>query len=445
MKKYLSQSINYMVALVVLSPIFISFLGSTFNLSVNISSIIILVLIGILAVLYGITKPKLNIKPIPIIACAVLLLIFALTKIIFPATPYSIMQFGFYVLLPFLVAQQTFDQELVLRIIMLSSIPLIISTEKMLVPQNVGLNQADMYVTYGFVPVILAGFTHLFFCTPKKKEFKKHLVKNIVIILGYLLCAYLCARVAQTAVRGYWLTMFVFIAIITAMKCQKKFKKVGYYISLVPIAILTALAALNIGTVAGFIVTTTNNIVSTITSIGSSSAPKKEVKIEEQDDEEEEEPEEEVAVEEEAEKGFNVSILIKTKRLSLKGDLLNGRGLIWKSSLDSILRSPIVGNGIESMSRISGGEYPYPHNFALQLLQDCGIVALALIAAIFYGLFRLFKHGYDDKKIILMYFVAIIMPIAALSGDIWKMPTFWLFVGYSVKLIVEKIHGKNEN
>lgn len=439
MKKYLSQSINYMVALVVLSPIFISFLGSTFNLSVNISSIIILVLIGILVVLYGVTKPKINIKPIPIIICVVLSLIFVLSKIIFPATPYSIMQFGFYVLLPFLISQQTFNQEMVLRIIMLASIPLIISTEKMLTPQNVGLNQADMYVTYGFVPVILAGFTHLFFCTPKKKDFKKNLVKNILLIVGYLLCAYLCARVALTAVRGYWLVLIVFIAIIAAMKCQKKLKKIGYYISLVPIAVLTVLAALNIGTVAGFIVTATNNIVSTITSIGSKSAPKEEVKVDEPNDEEKK-TEEEIK-----EEDSGVSILIKTKRLSSKGDLLNGRGLIWKTSLDSIIKSPIIGNGIESMSRISDGEYPYPHNFALQLLQDCGIVALALIVAIFYGVFRLFKHGYDEKKIVLMYFAAIIMPIVVLSGDIWKLPTFWLLTGYSVKLIIEKIYGKNEN
>ena len=462
---------DYMIAVVLLSPVFIVVSEKCLGIAASFSSLVILCILALLLLGCLFSKQKITITMFHIIICIVLALVFALSKIIFRDTPYSFVQFGFYIVLPLLVSMQKIDAARILRILLLSSIPLLFVTERILELENVGLNQADMYATYSLLPTIMAGFSYFFFLRGNKDEIKKRPIKSLILLVAYISTAYLCIRTAKTAVRGYWLAIIAFSATIASLKAQLAFKKKrAYYAVLIAIWAAAIVVALNIG-----------HIIGGITKLASSH-PSEETSVVDVDSKETQTNNKEGAGTKKAatpDRGNNtevssgvepgtetaapnytheakgnaaadsntdasVSILVKTERLSAKGDLLNGRLDIWGSTLRHIASSPILGNGIGSTRRLSNGDYPHPHNFALQLLQDCGVISLALIAIVCFGVVYLFKHGRDDNKLMLLFLFSISIPIAMLSGDIWKNSSFWLFVGYSLSTLIRKRHGKNK-
>lgn len=403
-KKIPRQAIDYMIGVALMSPAIITFLGSTFDASVTFSSILVLSVLLLLMILFGFSEPKIKLPPIALAICGFLLLAFVISKVIFPDTQYNMLQLGFYILLPILIVQQEFNFERVLKTIILLSIPLVFSVEKILAVENVGLNQADMYATYSFVSPIVASFTYLIFFRDKSKKIIEALKKNYLAIIGFLLNLYYCIRVAQTAVRGYWLILVVYIAMLAILFMQKKLKKKTYYIVLSCSTFIIILTIINLENIVSFL---TRDI--------------------------------------DANETNNVGFLLKMKRLLTMGDLLNGREKIWGESMQYISQSPIFGNGTESMNRLSNGLYPHPHNFALQLLQDLGILALGFIFITGYLIYKFLKYGYDRSKIILLFLITITVPMVMLSGDIWKNVAFWLMVGYGIKIVWTKKYGKSES
>ena len=464
---------DYMIAVILLSPAFIVASEKCLGIAAKFSSLVIFCILAFLLFGHLFSRQKITITVPHAIVCLVLTLTFILSKLIFRDTPYSLAQFGFYVLLPLLVSAQKISAVRILRILLLSSIPLLFVVEKILELENVGLNQADMYATYSLLPTIMAGFLHFFFLRSNKDGIKNRPIKSLILLVAYISTAYLCIRTAKTAVRGYWLAIIAFFATIAALKAQLAFKKKGVYCAvLVAIWATAILVALNIGQIVGGIVKLTNPHLSEETPIVETKGEEKQTYNTENDSKSaaaatsnhgddgdrtdlEAQPRAEAAApnysSEDRENAaadhgqdVGIGILAKTEHLSAKGDIFNGRLDIWKNTLRFIASSPILGNGIGSTGRLSNGDYPYPHNFALQLLQDCGIIALALIAVVCFGIIHLFGHGHDDSKLVLSFLFSISIPVAMLSGDVWKNSSIWLFMGYSLLILIGKHYGKNK-
>lgn len=385
---------SYITGAILMVPAITSFCSSAFGVAANYSLIAIAAVLMLLLVWFFLLRPKLFVSRMAIIACVVMIAVFVVTKAYFPDTKYTIFQLCFYVFLPLFISQQSLNYEKVLRIIVVMSIPLVFSIEKTLVLENVGLNQADMYATYSFVPPIVAAFTHFLFY---RRELKGRPKSIIIVAIGYVLNMFYCVRVAKTAVRGYWIVLVVFALLLVLIFMQKRMKRKMYRFLLVAMFLAMLCVVLNFDKIINALVDSDNGITS-----------------------------------------GNTGVLLKMRKLASAGDLLNGRGDIWQDSMGYIVESPVFGHGIESMYRLSGGMYVYPHNFILQLLQDCGISMLLFIYSVCYMVYDFLRYGYRRDKAFSLFLIAITIPIMLLSDDVWKSVSLWIMIGYSFRLMKER-------
>jgi len=379
---------DVIISLTLMTPAILVFFRSAFLVESNIASSFIAVALMVLLLLYCFSRPKNRIKASSIFLAVSLFLVLAASLFFYTGVDYSLAQFGFYILVPLLVSQQEFNIQNILKNIMVLSIPLFFATDSMLELENVGLNQADMYSTYSFIPSIIATFIYIIYYRKKLDKFT---------ILGCLLNIYYCVRVALTATRGFWLVVAVFIFFVILLYIKQKANKKTYL--LVAILLFSVLTTIMLNA---------SSIISAVSNIIGDNA------------------------------GGQAGIFIKTKHLSESSDILNGRAELWSQSIEWISKNPIFGNGFGSTARLYGNElYLYPHNLFLQLMQDCGLIIAAYpMFIIIYAIVSLTKKGKqtEAQNITVLFLVSITIPILFFSNDIWKNSALWLLIGYGIYL-----------
>lgn len=372
-------------ALVLITPAYLILNESVFGVSQNTFLVIIAFVILVLLFSAIILSKNIEVDLRVLYLIVSISVLFIISKMLF-GMQYRITQFAFYFLIPGAISMLKFDRKKVLVYVMYFSFPLLLGIEKMMVVTNLGLNQADMYNTYSFVTFIIGAFTLFFF----------YQEKNLFLIIGYIVNFYFLIRISKNAVRGFWGVILFFIAILILFFVRRHSTKKTYYGFLALVSAFLTIIVININ----------NIVVLLLHFLGDN-------------------------------KKVNISVLAKMNRLIEGGDLSNGRIDIWNECLRCIWSNPFWGYGIDGIKRWSNGEIIYPHNFILQLLVDGGIVwGIFPLIIVFKGVMQLI-FGNTDKKDELVFLIFIMsqsIPLALLSGDIWKSASFWIAVFYTIRM-----------
>lgn len=397
MKKISQKLYNYVWAVFLMTPIYMIMFDLVLGVSRSNFLAIIAAIICLFIILAIFLERKIYLNQNILIILFMLALIFVLSIRNFNIIDYSFIQFGFYIIIPALLVFHEINIQEVLRYLIYLSFPLILGLENILTIQNYGISQADMYNVYAMVPCILASLIHFF-------HYREH--SNICIKIGYLLNLYYLYRVEINAVRGFWLVFLFFVALEIMFLLQKNNSKKNYDIIVLVVTVILVLVILNLSEVLMFAVSTLQSV-----------------------------------------SDIELGILTKTVILLERGDISNGRFDIWESAINCFFNTPILGAGIDGIAIWSNGTIAYPHNFILQLLVDGGIlfgffpIAISLI-----GLYNLVMRKVKNNEIMIfsIFLTSASIPIALLSGDIWKSSTLWLTIFFYAKYIVTRKVKRNE-
>lgn len=109
------------------------------------------------------------------------------------------------------------------------------------------------------------------------------------------------------------------------------------------------------------------------------------------------------------------------------GDILNGRGDLYKNALDMFLRSPLIGQGYGSFSVLMNYENPGVHNDYLQFLCEWGVVGFAICLVAYGGcLYITYMHyrkicsneySFEDRRLLLWsIMIQIFVAMYSLTG-----------------------------
>ncbi len=124
---------------------------------------------------------------------------------------------------------------------------------------------------------------------------------------------------------------------------------------------------------------------------------------------------------------------------TVKGDLLNGRGILWNSAWDAWKSHLFIGNGI---GYFEGQNGTYVHNLFLQALSEAGlifVIPLTIIAILYIGrLLFLYGNKMSTERYfyIAIVFVSGILPLF-FSSCYWFMNPFWYALGYFMRQLKE--------
>lgn len=398
MKLSLNPKKIYAVALVLvlLTPIYMVFFEAVAGVDKFFTRLIIMAMILLLLSCTGFfTKQAVLINKRIAITLFALCIIFGMSLLNLDLVDYSFIQFGFYVLVPAYILGQDFDFEHVLRYCTIFSIPLIFGINSMLVLENIGLNQADMYVVYAFLPSVIATLSHFIHYRNES---------SLVVKIGYILGLIYFLKLIPVAIRGFILVVFVYIALEVIISIQKNTTSKNYNILLLFIILALVILIANLGSILSLLV----------------DIMQEHLKIE-------------------------VGFVIKVARLLKDGDFSNGRMSIYSSAVQCFKESPIVGHGIDGIRIWSSGRINYPHNSILQLLVDGGILfGFIPIIVIMISVYRIIINQINDKETMTfaVYLTSIGMINSLLSGDIWKNAPFWIAVFFYAKYICGKQNKK---
>lgn len=385
-------------ALVLITPVYMIEFAALFEISRNIVLYVLTLIIIILFVIGSFSGYHFQNYKIVLLIGILESILFILSIGQINAVDYSLVQFGFYFLVPFFLILQKCDFAKILKYLIYFSFPLFLGINQVLVITNYGLYQADMYNTYAFLPCIVAAFSHFFYYREKS---------NLLTKIGYLLNIYYLFRVSLTAVRGFWLVIIIFFGLKMIHYMQIKTTKKSYRIIL-----LLGLLSLIL------IVANLEQVLVSIISILERSI------------------------------NIEIGILDKMSKLIVEGDIWNGRIEIWKISLECFLDNPIWGQGINGIQLWTKGAIEYPHNFILQLLNDGGIIfGLLPICVIIYGIILFITNGSRRNSDIINFFIFIIsisVPVAMLSGNVWQTASLWLAIFFCAKYIIVTREEQNE-
>lgn len=126
--------------------------------------------------------------------------------------------------------------------------------------------------------------------------------------------------------------------------------------------------------------------------------------------------------------GLNLRFVDKFLLLGDEGNISHGRDFLYNLTLQGIKQSPIFGQGFDLFLTKTG--YIYPHNSLLQILYDGGLVLFSLIfIPVFYNCRRIIKTCTKDEYALFILFLFAGLVGSMFSGNLWKTPLFWLFLG----------------
>ena len=111
-----------------------------------------------------------------------------------------------------------------------------------------------------------------------------------------------------------------------------------------------------------------------------------------------------------------------------------------------MFEQPIIGYGMKMSSVVSNGQYPYPHNYILQMLFEGGIIfavypVIISLRIIFVTLLK--KSDALQYELLLVFLLCNCIPKLLLSGDMWMQPILWLWLGIAATNFAQE-RKKNE-
>ena len=382
---------GYIWAIFMMTQVYMLLFEAIFNLDRNTFLKLIALLIMGLIIIALFFEKKVYIYNVIVITLFTLVFILFLSLSNLKNVDYTIVQFGYYVLIPAYLVCQKFDIEFVLKDIIYLSFFVILGIEKILVIQNYGISQADMFNVYSMIPCILASIVHFIHFRDKS---------TFLLKIGYIINLYYLFRVGVNAVRGFWIVIICLFGMEILFWLQKKNAKKTYDI-LLSIGIALVI----------FILTNIKSILIWMIKFVQDT-----LKV-------------------------SLGFFSKTAILLERGDLSNGRMELWKDSIKCFFSSPIIGNGIDGVKIWSRGRIAYPHNFIIQLLVDGGILfGLLSISIAIIGFYKMiYKHVLEKETLIAAIFLSSVsIPISMLSGDIWKSGSLWLTIFFYAKFITSR-------
>lgn len=127
-------------------------------------------------------------------------------------------------------------------------------------------------------------------------------------------------------------------------------------------------------------------------------------------------------------RGVEIQALNKIIMLNDQMDISNGRTDLANMTIAAIPERLLFGHGLSTSESVI--KIQYPHNCILQVLFDGGLfLFLFLLVPISKKLLMFFRHCNRYQYALFLLFFLSAFPGALLSGDMWKNPRFWFFVG----------------
>lgn len=138
---------------------------------------------------------------------------------------------------------------------------------------------------------------------------------------------------------------------------------------------------------------------------------------------------------------FNISLSMVDKNLYLleQGEIGDGRDEIYENALKGITEHPILGNGI---GRFDFDYGTYPHNLALQLLYEGGIVFLIIMFApiVMTFILLIFRDKTKVKnRYLLIFLIGSSIVKLMLSYEFWSDLYFWIILYLSYRILYKEI------
>lgn len=380
-------------SIILVTPVYICFFRDVFAISVSISSSGIALLLSFILFKKIILENEIRLYIKNIVFILVVFLIYIISNFFYSIGNYSFVQFLFYFLFPSLLGMQKFFYRKIIEYVIYFSYPLILGLKSMLKFEYSGISQYDMYTTYAFLPVILSSFIHFFF-------FRRYC--NKYILLGYILNVIYLVDVAIGAVRGFWLSIFIFLVICCIFLLKRQ--RFIYKYSVICFTVFIFF----------YILTSGYNTFYWILAWTQS-------------------------------EGIDIGILKKIEVLLYADNFDNGRWSVYKESCELIMKQPILGYGFNSFPRVVTSDLEYPHNFILQILLDCGFIVSAIpIFIIFYITLKFLFNNYNSFMVFMLLLYASTIPQLMVSGNIWKNACVWFFISLSISSLSKKSeHLKN--
>ena len=136
--------------------------------------------------------------------------------------------------------------------------------------------------------------------------------------------------------------------------------------------------------------------------------------------------------------GIRIYALDKYDFYLKKGDILNGRGVLWKEAVNLIKENPIFGKGIGYFeSQVS--THIYIHNILLQAMCEGGLCSLLPVLFLIFICIGMCLDISDKRAKIEYLFFTWIFSYGVImlfySSTYWKYAPFWFLCGYVVKKI----------
>lgn len=388
---------SLIVAICLITPAYICLFEKIASISSAKTTMLILFLILIIFVGKLLIRNKVKMSIYNFVFMLQIILFYFISKMTLNDINYSILQLGFYVLLPLFLGNQEINYKKLFKYILCFSVPIIFGLDKILEVTNVGLNQSDMYAVYAMCVPILASVIYFFYYMNKKNKIEWFLI---------LLNIYYFIKTCLTAVRGFWLTGLVCIVLIMIFYFQYKLKKKTYYISLGILIIFLLLCIIFMNPILDLMVYLTRDL-------------------------------------------FNIEIglFIKLQRLAQMGDLSNGRIEIYSTLLHLFKNYPLLGYGFNSEPIITGGEISYAHNYIIQLLFEGGIVlAFYPLYITIKGIVMIFKKNYYNliEIPLVIFLISLSIPQSLLSGNCWKSFALWFTISMLATVLINKNKKSND-
>ena len=298
-------------------------------------------------------------------------------------------EFIFYFVLATFIGTGSYNCEKTLRYVTYASLLVIPFWSDLFLVKSILYKNADvsMSVAYALFPMVVAGALHFTYFKNKS---------NILLKLCYILDIAILFQMLLKANRGLVVAVFVMIALVyikgkskdTIISNARIFRAIIAFV-------LVLFIVMNIDTVLTFFSDLLNKL------------------------------------------GYTANFLEKTKRLS--SDITNGREDIYRYTIDSILKSPVWGYGIDTIYYNSNRTIEYSHNFILQLLYDGGII---LFTVIMIPLCKLIKDMFNkidwERSIYSLFLFLICVPKMLFTSNLWSNAAFFMMLAYAQMYINKK-------
>lgn len=299
----------------------------------------------------------------------------------------SFVSFTGYCVFPIICSTLKKNTKIILETIMIISLFVLPVTSQLFEYQYVTLLQVDMSKAYAVFVTISASFIHFFW-------YRKN--SNLFIKMIYIVNLYYLYKLLNVGNRGL-IASIVFLIFAMLIRYTR-----NNNISAKKKMIMTVLIAIFCVVIVVFILNIERIIVYLYKYFSSTN-------------------------------GTVPSFVVKMYNLIVyKSDITNGRDEVYIFFISKTLSNPVIGYGMDMSGTVSGGLYPYPHNYILQLLFEGGIIFAAYpsIISIKMVISTLFKIQNDkDYEAFSLFLLCNCIPKLLLSGDIWNQSILWIWLG----------------